>query len=317
MKRRTFISQSAAAALVTSASPLPFLSGSTWNSEGSKPRICIFSKHLQWLGYAEMAALAGRIGFTGIDLTVRPGGHVLPERVEDDLPEAVRLIREEGLEVPMITTAITDPGDPLTTKILETAGGLGIGIYRTGWFRYREGEAVRAQLEHARRQLRGLQVINASCGIAASYQNHAGDYIGSSGWDLLEIIEGLDPRWTGVQFDVRHAMVEGFETWPFVLELLAPFINSLDIKDYTWNTGEGPRVLDVPLGQGLVPFPAYLERLEKLRIRADFSIHCEYDLGGAENGASALSITGEEFEVRVRTDLEYFKALLEQRNVTD
>jgi L-ribulose-5-phosphate 3-epimerase len=175
------------------------------------PHISIFSKHLQWLGYKEMAILAREMGFTGIDLTVREGGHVEPENAGRDLPEAVNTIRKEGMEVPMITTGITDPEDPLTLRILESAGKLGIPVYRTGWFIYRQGTRVQDQLKEAAEQLRKLQDLNRTLHIAASYQNHSGDYIGSSCWDLAKIIEGLDPRWVGVQFDIRHAMVEGPE----------------------------------------------------------------------------------------------------------
>ncbi len=271
--------------------------------------ICIFSKHLQWLGYSDMARLASEIGFTGIDLTVRPGGHVLPERVKQDLPVAVEQIRAQGMEVPMITTGITDPNDPLTRDILETAGKLDIGLYRTGWFKYQKGVPVENILAQSRMQMSGLQQINQANNIAASYQNHAGLYVGSSGWDLLKMIEGLDPRWTGVQFDIRHAMVEGPNTWPVFLEILSPYINSFDIKDYTW-TGEGDKeVLNVPLGEGLVPFLAYFDELKRLGLTGDFSIHYEYPLGGAEHGASELSISREEYIKKVGADLSYFTSL--------
>src|SRR6204780_2192531 len=62
-----------------------------------KLKICVFSKHLQWTDVAEAAAIARDIGFDGVDLTVRPGGHVLPERVEADLPAAVEVVRGAGL----------------------------------------------------------------------------------------------------------------------------------------------------------------------------------------------------------------------------
>jgi len=55
-------------------------------------KISIFSKHLQWLDYKEMANVLHEIGFDGADLTVRPGGHVLPDRVEEDLPKAAEAL---------------------------------------------------------------------------------------------------------------------------------------------------------------------------------------------------------------------------------
>ncbi|MFO7670879.1 MAG: sugar phosphate isomerase/epimerase family protein [Bacteroidales bacterium] len=306
MERRKFIKQTTTAAMLTSLLPAGALGRPRPPQGELKPYICIFSKHLHWLGFVEMARLASEIGFTGIDLTVRKGGHVLPENVKRDLPIAVEKIRAEGMEVPMITTEIIDSEDSLTRDILETAGKLGIGLYRPGWFSYKKGVPVADALSHARKQMSQLQVINQANHIAASYQNHAGLSVGSSGWDLLKMIDGLDPRWTGVQFDIRHAMVEGPDTWPVFLEILSPYINSLDIKDYTW---EGSTVVNVPLGKGIVPFKAYLEELQKLKISAHFSIHYEYPLGGAERGEKELSIYKEQFVKSVQSDLQYFTNL--------
>ncbi len=307
MKRRSFIQKSAGAALLTSIAPACAL-GSPAAGKNRNPYICIFSKHLHWLGYSEMAWLAGAIGFTGIDLTVRPKGHVLPENVKKDLPLAVQAIRDAGLEVPMITTAITDPDDPLTRTILETAGKLGIKYYRPGWYKYTKGVNPLEAVEYAHKQLSQLQVLNEANNIAASYQNHAGLYMGSSGWDLLKLLEDLDPAWTGVQFDIRHAMVEGPDTWPVFLEILAPYINTLDIKDYTWQQLQGEMILsNVPLGQGMVPFDTYLQKLKTLHINADFSIHYEYPLGGAEHGDTELTISKEAFRQKVGADLDFLK----------
>ncbi len=310
MKRRAFITKTAAAGMLASAFPARLLKGCQGMAGKSEPNICIFSKHLHWLDYREMARMAAEIGFSGIDLTVRKNGHVLPENVRRDLPLAVAEVRAAGLEVPMITTGITDPSDPFTRDILETAGKLGIGLYRSGWFKYMKGVPAIETVKQARKQLTQLQNINKANNIAASYQNHSGLYVGSSGWDLLKMIDGLDPKWTGVQFDIRHAMVEGPNTWPIFLEILAPYINSLDIKDFTWTDTTDPKLLNVPLGEGMVPFRDYLDELKRYEISAPFSIHYEYPLGGAEHGTKELGIPKEKFIELVGSDLQYFKSRL-------
>lgn len=58
--------------------------------------ISIFSKHLQWLGYSDMAKVASEIGFDGVDLTVSPGGYVEPEKVEEDLQKAMAALNEKN-----------------------------------------------------------------------------------------------------------------------------------------------------------------------------------------------------------------------------
>ena len=84
-----------------------------------KLKIAIFSKHLQFVEGDELAAAAAKIGFDGIDITVRKGGHVEPERVRQDLPPLVAAIRRHGLEVPMITADIVDAESPHAEEILR------------------------------------------------------------------------------------------------------------------------------------------------------------------------------------------------------
>ena len=71
-----------------------------------------------------------------------PQGHVLPERVEEDLPKAAEAITKAGKKVYMLTTAITNADDPVTEKILKTAGSLGIRHYRMGPMHYNDNKSV-------------------------------------------------------------------------------------------------------------------------------------------------------------------------------
>ena len=91
--RRTFLKKSIATAFL-----LPILYKdllSMVRTSADQPlKIYIFSKHLQFLNYQDMAEAAAEMGFDGIDLTVRPKGHVLPERVETDLPKAVEAMKK-------------------------------------------------------------------------------------------------------------------------------------------------------------------------------------------------------------------------------
>src|SRR2546425_6788188 len=75
-------------------------------------KLCFFSKPLPQMDWRRLARTVKRAGFDGVDLTVRPEGHVVPESATEDLPRALATIREEGLEIPMITTALTSADDP-------------------------------------------------------------------------------------------------------------------------------------------------------------------------------------------------------------
>src|SRR2546421_177779 len=92
----------------------------------SKLKVSIFSKHLQFLQGEALANAAADIGFDGIDLAVRKGGHVEPDRVREDLPKLVAAIRRRGLDVPMVTTDIVDADTPFAEDVLKVSSDLGI-----------------------------------------------------------------------------------------------------------------------------------------------------------------------------------------------
>ena len=135
-------------------------------------KVIIFSKHLQFLGWDEMARTAAGIGFDGIDLTVRNGGHVLPERVEEDLPKAAEVIRKAGLMLPMVTTGIVDSESPYAEAILRTLGRLDIRRYRWGGLRYVDSAPIPEQLEGLKVKVARLRELNRKYGVCAMYHTH-------------------------------------------------------------------------------------------------------------------------------------------------
>jgi len=274
-------------------------------------KFCIFSKHLQWLDYQEMARTAREIGFDGIDLTVRPRGHVLPERVREDLPRAVQAIKAAGLEVPMIATAITDPADPLTESILSTASQAGIRYYRMGYYRYDNSKTVRQILSEAKAKLRDLVDMNKHFNVVGTYQNHAGArYVGAPLWDLDILFKDLDTRWIGCQFDIRHATVEGGTVWPIHFRLMSRYINTLVAKDFKWSqTQEGWKAENCPLGEGMVNFSGYFKMLRQAKIAVPMSLHLEYPIGGAEHGARRLTVDKQQVTGAMRKDLRFLRSL--------
>lgn len=272
ISRRSFLKSAAAAGV---ALPLAARGAAAVEPARVGP-ITVFSKHLQWLDYGALADTVAEAGFDGIDLTVRPGGHVLPERVAEDLPRAVQAARRAGLVVPLMTTAITDPREPHTERILRTASAQGIGFYRMGWLGYGDQPPAEA-LERHRATLRALAELNRAHRIHGAYQNHAGTNVGGPVWDLWPLVRDLDPRWMGIQYDVRHATVEGGTSWPLGLRLLHSHIRTTDIKDFRWERDErgwSPRT--VPLGEGMVDFGRYFQLVKQLGVGGPISMHFEY-----------------------------------------
>ena len=244
---------------------------------GESARINIFSKYTQELGYDELASLVAEMGFDGIDLTVRRGGHVLPENVERDLPIAVKAAKRQGLNISMITTDILNANDPFIKPILKTAASFGIQSYRMGRGFYDEKKSIPDNLENFKMLFEKLVKLNGQFHIRGEYQNHAGAGFGAPVWDIWEVIKNNDPQWIGVQYDLFHATVEGANSWPIGFNLLEAFIGTLNIKDFYWQKQNGAWGQKLtPLGEGLVDFKKLILLLKENKIKRSFSVHCEY-----------------------------------------
>ncbi len=311
LSRRRFLHQTTVAACALPALPSALANASAPTAD--PPKIYVFSKHLQFLNHADLADAAAQIGFDGVDLTVRPQGHVLPERIETDLPPAVDALKRVGFTAPLMTTAIDDAADATSQRVLQTAAGLGIRYYRTNWFRYDANRTMPDEIQRFGRRLRALGELNQTLNLTGCYQNHAGQLVGASAWELWEMLNTTDPRGIGVQYDIRHATVEGGLSWPNGLRLLHPRIQTLVIKDFQWTrrpAGTGPggwAVQDVPFGEGQVDFATYFRLLKQYQIRVPISLHFEYPLGGAEHGATRLSVHRDVVFAAMRRDLARLK----------
>ncbi|GAB3255096.1 sugar phosphate isomerase/epimerase [Larkinella harenae] len=275
--------------------------------------IHVFSKHLHFLNYTELAATASELGFDGVDLTVRPDGHVEPARVREDLPRAVEALKNRQLSALLMTTAVSKADEPVSRTVLETASKQGIRYYRTGWLPYPANRPIPALLKQYRQQLGELAKLNQQLNLSGAYQNHAGTNFGSAIWDLAGVLQDINNPGLGCQYDIRHATVEGGTSWSTGLRMIHPFIRFIAIKDVVWEKVDGKwKAVSVPLGQGMVDFPAYFALLKQLNVRVPISLHLEYPLGGADQGKRALTIPREKVYQAMQTDLQTLRGMLKK-----
>jgi sugar phosphate isomerase/epimerase len=279
LSRRNFVKSVAAASVVI---PLNGLSDhlivNRLPDNIEKGKICAFSKLFQFLDYDQLSEVFAAAGLDGIDLTVRPGGHVEPERVKTDLPKAVAAARRNGLEVSMMVTAITDADNQLNQEVLKTAADLGVIYYRTGYLSYDYHWTIPENLDNARKILEKLAILNKKTAIHGAYQNHHQvPNIGNSVWDLWYILKDIDPEWVSCQYDIWHAVIEGFSSWSDGLRLMSPYIKTRCIKDFSWIDRNGKMAPEaVPLGEGQIDFDAYFKLLKELKLKSDTTLHIEY-----------------------------------------
>jgi sugar phosphate isomerase/epimerase len=254
-----------------------------------RPLFCLFSKHLPELGWSDVGRVVKEAGFDGVDLTVRPLGHVLPEKAADDLPRAIEAIASRGVTVPMITTDLTSASAPAAKPILLAAAKHGVRYFKTGYWRYSSSPDVRAQLEATGRALAGLAALARDCGIEMGFHNHQA-YIGAALWDIAPAMDRLDPKWAGYYFDPRHAVAEGGGgAWKAATHLVTPRLKMLALKDCRWlKSPKGWEIENCPLGDGMVDWAWVGKAIRDANFNGPISVHLEYEIAsGTEHTLAA------------------------------
>ena len=157
-------------------------------------------------------------------------------------------------------------------------------------------------------KLKALAQVNEKYGLIGQYQNHSGNYLGAAIWDIQRILQQINSPYLGCQYDINHATYEASGSWQTGFELIVPYVKSIAIKDFLWEKQNGKWVKEgCPLGEGLVNWPKYLDMLKQHSLSTPITMHYEYPLGGAENGAKKLSISSQELLGAMKKDLVLFK----------
>lgn len=276
---------------------------------GLVPKFHVFSKMFQNPVTASPEALCDLMaaaGFDGVQWTVRPGGHAEPDRVGEDLPRLVKVAAARGLECRSICTAIVDGDDPVAETVLKAAADCGIGVFRTGYLFYGPGRETFAQsMDRFRRAFASLAALGERTGTRAAYQNHSfwgPPVFGGLVLDILECLRDLDPKHISIEYDPMHAVYETFESWRYGMRLAAPWISSIDLKDFHYALSkDNPKRTDkamVGAGEGIVPWREVKAIVEECGIDPFYILHFEYDFDQSD------------LPKTVRTELSTFQSLL-------
>jgi sugar phosphate isomerase/epimerase len=273
--------------------------------------LVMFSKMLGEFPVAEAARRIKGLGFDGVDLTVRPKGHVEPAGVGMALPEAVKTIRDLGLSVPMITTAITGAEDPAAEPTLAAAVHEDIRYLKLGYWNAPRG-GLAAAIDRARRSLDGLERLAEKYHVTLGVHNHSGaGYVNCQPAVIWTLLKDRDPARIASYFDPGHAAVEGGDGGGRQsLELLGPRIRMVAVKDFGWKATPGrPKARWssqlVPLREGLVPWPEVFATLRSLAFDGPISLHSEY-----QGGHSWRDLTTPELIAQTAEDLAFVRELM-------
>lgn len=270
----------------------------------------MFTKMLKDKGNLQLEKAADHIaemGFDGADLTVRERGYVLPEEASEKLPQAIDIIKSRGLDVPMITTNITNPEQAYARDIFKTASECGVKYLKLGQWKYRGFGNIHQQIEEARKAIAGICSLSMKFGVTAAVHTHAGAYLSADPGVLFMLLKDHDPNLIGAYIDPGHMFAEaGPRGLEMPIDMLSHYIRLVAVKNYRWikvrdeKTGETKwRHQMMPLKEEIVNWPQILRLLRDTHFDGPVSVHSEYH---HYNFADLMRQTKE--------DLKYLKCVL-------
>ena len=251
----------------------------------TSPAVCLYSQLLIKIEYESLGMVLRDLGFDGCDLAVIPGGHVPPEKAAADLMRAIEAVSGVGLDVPILTTAVTNAGDAAGRMILSIAGFMGIPAFRPGYWHYGNAPDIEARQMEVQREMLGLASVGRAYNVAMAVHNMSGDNVGASLFELSAMFRGIDPRWVGYDFDPGYATEEGGAgAWSTALRLALPRLKAVTVKDFYWAKDGGTwKPAPCPLGEGMVDWGKFFAALAKARFTGPVTIEMKYqpkdDLG--------------------------------------
>lgn len=275
-------------------------------------KIVCFTKSFQQWPIPVVCHRFKEIGLDGLDLTVRPKGHIDPKDVAEQLPLAGKAALEAGVEIGLLTTGITEANEE-AEKVLATAGKLGIRRIKLGYYRYKEFGTLVKQLDEIRQQIAGVAKMAAKYDVLPCVHIHSNNFLPSHGTGLYLLLKDFSPDEVGAYGDMLHMSLEGGgDGWRQGLDLIAPWLKLVAVKNYDCQPTERDqrgqmrwRRRVVPVADGISPIPEFVACLRKLNFDGTYSMHSEY-----EGSGSFRDMEPEECLQQTVTDLAYLKKLL-------
>lgn len=253
----------------------------------------VFTKPWKDLTVPRLGRLATSMGFDGVELPVRPGFQVTPDRIGADLPEAARVLGEEGVTVSSIASS---PDEAVFAACAEAR----VPIIRIMLPRSPLGP-VDAEAR-ARELLDVLAVRAETFGVRVGVQPHYDDLVSDSS-ELAALLRDYDSRHVGAIWDSAHDALA--RKWPEDgLDRLAPWLAMANFKNaYYRRVDDGPSDLDprwepvfTDARSGMAPWRRAVDHLVSASFAGTVCLTAEYS-------------DESDLEAKVSADLAYAKQL--------
>ena len=169
----------------------------------------LFTDNLADLKLEQVCTEAKQAGFDGVDLTLRPSGHILPENAEFGLSDARATADRHNISIPMASTAITDSESSHAEHIVATCAHYGVNKIKLGYWRYEPFGTIQKQIDAAKKQLGRIIKLTRQYHVLPCVHVHSGDILANGGAILYLLLKEFSPDDVVAYVDPMHMTVEG------------------------------------------------------------------------------------------------------------
>jgi sugar phosphate isomerase/epimerase len=243
----------------------------------------VFTKPWKSLSIPELGEKVRKMGYTGIELPVRPGYQVEPETIGKLLPGAARQLAALGVSICSVAGNTDEP------TILACAEA-GVPIIRT-MGRISEGANYLEAEAALQREYGALVPTLDRCGVTIGVQNHFGNFVPNS-HALLHLIEKFDRRHVAAVWDAAHESISGGLP-QYALDVLWSRLCMVNLKNAFYVRSNGP---EAEYGtwqyywtsgrHGLTSWPVVVNELKKRNYSGVICLTAEYSATDAERLAT-------------------------------
>lgn len=255
-----------------------------------------FTKELKKQTVPELIAALKEMKCDGADLCVRDGYAVNPENAVKELPATVKLLRENGLLVPMISAAtdLTDPKSPIVEILLAACHDAGVSLLKPGYWRHLPGTNYGQRVDEVRRDLELWERKAMMRGVKIALHTHNGYNMGLNAAAMLHLVKGFNPAHIGVYLDTTHLLLHG-EPLPMAFDMVRDYLCVVGVKDTQWtrHNEKGRTFQAMPLGAGMVDWNSLKTALDTPKTSVPLTLHTEYK---AENDTERITLAAQDFQ---------------------
>ncbi len=254
-----------------------------------------FTKELKKYDVAGITAALKAMKCDGADLCVREGYTVNPENAIKELPVAVKLLRESGLVVPMVSAAtdLTDARSQTAENLLTACHDAGVPLLKPGYWHFEAGTNYTQRVDAVRRDLDIWEKKATERGIKIALHTHSGYNMGLNAAAMLHLVKGFNPAHIGVYLDTAHLLHYG-EPLPMAFDMVRDYLCIVGIKDSQWmrHNEKGRSFQALPLGSGMVDWDSLKSALTSPPISIPLTLHTEYK---ADTDAERIALAAQDF----------------------